>query len=108
MYYLIDDHIVDCYFEEQCRGAVKTYYKVNLIDLIGLPNVSRQKVVKALAPETFDWALPVNWVRDVVKVTGEDPGGHFVWGYPEDAPVPVTREGVILLRIYERMKNATV
>jgi hypothetical protein len=105
MYYLIDDHIADIYFNKNYIAALKEHYKVNLIDLIGLPNVSKQLVVNQLAPKTYDWALPANWVRDVVKVTGEDPGGHFVWGYGNGETVPITREGVIILRIYERLKD---
>lgn len=105
MYYLIDDHIADIYFNKDYVAALKSNYKVNLIDLIGLPNVSKQLVVNLLAPKTYDWALPQMWVNDVIEMTGENPVGHFVWGYGNGEPVPITREGVVILRVYERLKD---
>ncbi|UCR75609.1 hypothetical protein PAER4900a_00047 [Pseudomonas phage YMC17/07/R4900a] len=53
------------------------------------------------APATYDFALPVEWVKRAEAITGQQVVPHFVWLYlPNDVagmPAPLTLTGVHIL-----------
>jgi hypothetical protein len=57
---------------------------------------------------SFDTAIPIGWVDDVIKVTNERPYG-FVWDYSDGSiygnPFPLTKEAYILLEKYNAAKE---
>ena len=58
--------------------------------------------------QTFDYALPQQWVDEMVKTVG-DPRGHFVWLYEKGSftgcPRPLTEEGIELLTRFNQLKG---
>ena len=65
-----------------------------------------QRANKLYGQYTFDTALPQNWVKDMICMTGHTHGeivSQFVWLYfDHDAfgqPAPLTLEGCEMLRI---------
>lgn len=61
---------------------------------------------------SFDWALPQEWVDDFNKVTGVYPAarGLFVWSYAKariwGEPFPLTEEADKLLEIYNNASSS--
>ena len=54
-----------------------------------------------VTPETFDYALPQDWVNKMTE-RGFDPRGHFVTLYPKVGPAymdPITEKGVRMAAI---------
>lgn len=72
--------------------------------------ITLSEVIKLLGvdQQTFDYALPQNWVDDMVARVG-DPRGHFVWLYEKGScfgvPRPVTHEGMHQLMRYNLSKG---
>lgn len=63
-----------------------------------------------LAANTFDTALPQEWVDDVYAKTGVYPAPIFVWVYDQQArywgrPYPLTDEARALLARYEEVNR---
>lgn len=40
-----------------------------------------------LSDASFDWGLPQEWWANVIEKTGQNPSGHIVWLYDDEAPV---------------------
>lgn len=53
------------------------------------------------APATYDFALPLEWVKRAGAITGQQVVPHFVWLYPPGdiagVPAPLTLTGVHIL-----------
>ena len=68
------------------------------------PNIGSTITIKCTSdftPETFDYALPQDWVNKMTE-RGFDPRGHFVTLYPKVGPAymdPITEEGVRMAAI---------
>jgi hypothetical protein len=79
------------------------------VSSIRLRGAHTDLAAKARGIKTFDTALPQDWVDEVVRRTGFDPFGHFVWSY--DAPrtfgmaMPVTDVGVVILAWYDSLEG---
>jgi hypothetical protein len=64
-----------------------------------------------LQKNTFDYALPQEWVDDFYNLMKVYPTSYFVWIYDEYSPLfgrpyPITDEGKRLLEQYYTFSNA--
>lgn len=59
---------------------------------------------------TYDTSLPIEWARDVYKMTGIWPSPWIVWGYPTGCsrgyPAPISPQGGIILTLYRTAQSA--
>jgi len=65
------------------------------------PETVERVAARVFGGMTYDYALPIEWLRRFEKLTGLDPRGHFVWLYPKGSmagiPGPITVEGLAAL-----------
>ena len=66
--------------------------------------MTKMELVNSIA-DNVDYALPQDWVNDVIRVLGNDPCPHFVWYYPPTGgvfgmPMPITMDGYHILKAY--------
>lgn len=70
---------------------------------------SREEIDQIIDAQTFDTALPREWV-DSMKKLGEDPRNHFVWAYDEGSvfgrPASVSEYGDQMLRRYNEVHGS--
>ena len=93
------------------RGVVND---LNVLDLHRYEDHSKSDIAKLLGLVTWDTALPQNFVDAVYELTGENVSFHAVWCYDDGTggkqifgrPVPVTREGQVILKIYEHYNKS--
>ena len=60
--------------------------------------------------ETYDTALPQEWVDEVIMLTCRSPVGHMVWGYGWDGglmgqPVAFDQHGAITLTLLKEKRE---
>lgn len=64
-----------------------------------------------LSDASFDWGLPQEWWQEMLDITEQNPAGHIVWLYDEQAsvfgrPYPITLLGWQLMRIFEMAQQS--
>lgn len=64
-----------------------------------------QAINKQLGHTSWDYALPQDWVDEVISVTGKNPFGHIVWSYKDAGvfgkPVAITPLGATILKEFD-------
>ena len=88
------------------RNCFKYMTNLHALDMSKYDHVTKWDIAKELGVDTCDVAVPHAFVDAVRLATGEDIAQHIVWGYSKGSlgsPVPIDREGVIILRIYNRL-----
>ena len=113
MYYVINDFVIDHCMKDNVKDVLQKEdndYAIPPIKWFGVvKGATMQECAKALGYKTLDYALPDFWVKDVEKLTGQYPVGHFVWCYddPEKGfgyPAPISVEGTLLLKIFDHIR----
>jgi len=100
--YKVTDYIAGKYIPVQ---LLKNLPQVSILDRVDL---TVSEAAEALGLKSYDYALPQTFAEEFQRTTGEWPAGMFVWCYDNEAfgcPVPVCREGEILLRVFKHIKS---
>ena len=83
-------------------------YKLKPMDLYKYTNANMEDQASALGLKIFDPALPLNVVKDIRKLTGQEIAGHAVYSYDFNRHgdlVPITKQGEIIIQIYDHVRD---
>lgn len=72
-----------------------------------------ERVNKLVKGESYDWAMPIDWLRELYRETGLWPSGSVVWLYYKQGglcgrPFAVDMYGWIALRLAGLNRNDLV
>lgn len=83
-------------------------YQLHELDYPQYGKVGMYKQAESLGMKNFDVAIPIGFVRECVKLTGQNPVGHVVMNYDHNMCgnlVGITREGKMLMDIFNHIQN---
>lgn len=107
--YLLKSHISDS-SADYIGNAPE--YQLKPEDFAYYSRTNMDQAAEIMGIKKYDVALPQNWVDNVCRLTGKNPCGHVVWSYDGEGssncfgkPVGITREGKLLLEIYDHVHS---